>query len=516
MTFLSLLPTDISTSFLSVVVLFLAYRYVNAYRVKAKLDGIPTVGHNGIFSSYITAWQLLKDGRDVIEEGCRKYPNRAFKVPTMQGYHIVVNGPKLVDELRRANEDDLSIMAAMTDTLKAIYTISPTVNENPYHVDVIRTPLTRNIGARFHEVQDEIRAAFKDNIPNAEDDWVEISVVKPIRNIVVRASNRLFVGLPLCRDPDYCDLNISFTISVVVNATVISLFPKFLHPIVGRIFTVGKSSLRRALKHLRPVIEERIRMDREHGKDSYPDGNRPNDYISWLIDTSEQMGEDWQRGSVEDLALRVLAVNFAAVHTTSMAFTHALYHLAANPQLAQPLRDELEAVTGKEGWSKVAMVQLKLMDSFLKESQRHIGAGAIGVVRITQKDFRFSDGTIVPAGLRVGIPTYQVHHQKDVYTSPESFIPTRFFDLRAQEGESVKHQFVTPTPDWVVFGSGKHACPGRFFAVNEIKAMIAYVLLNYDVKFRDDAPGFPPSLFWGGNVAPNQSAKVMFRKRKVL
>ncbi|KAF9254472.1 hypothetical protein L218DRAFT_487968 [Marasmius fiardii PR-910] len=85
-----------------------------------------------------------------------------------------------------------------------------------------------------------------------------MSVIKPIQNIVVRASNRLFVGLPLCRDPDYCDLNISFTISVVINATIISVFPRFLHPIVGRIFTVGKSSLRRALRLLRPIIEERI------------------------------------------------------------------------------------------------------------------------------------------------------------------------------------------------------------------------------------------------------------------
>ncbi|KAF9254469.1 cytochrome P450, partial [Marasmius fiardii PR-910] len=478
------------------------------------LDGIPTIGRNGIFSSYITAWEFYKDGRGLVEEGCRKYPGRVFKIPTLQGYHILINGPKLLEELRRANEDDLSIMAAMTDSLKSIYTISPTLNENPYHVDVVRTPLTRNIVARFDDIHDEIVAAFKDNIPNAEDDWVEIPVVKPIQNIIVRASNRFFVGLPVCRDQDYCDLNITFTVSVVVNATIISLFPKYLHPIVGRIFTVGKSSLRRALRHLRPVIEERLRKDREYGKD-WPGGDRPNDYISWFIDTSEEIGEDWQRGSVEDLALRVLGINFAAVHTTSMAFTHALYHLAANPHLAQPLRDEVEAIIAKEGWTKIAMVQLRLMDSFLKESQRTAGVGPVSVVRITQKDYRFSDGTLVPAGYRVGVPAYWLHQQENVYPDPGTFNPTRFSDLRSQEGESVRHQLVTPTPDWVIFGSGKHACPGRFFAVNEIKAMLAHVLLNYDVKFRDEAPGYPTPLVYGGNMLPNQSAKVMFRKRKV-
>ena len=59
-----------------------------------------------------------------------------------------------------------------------------------------------------------------------------------------------------------------------------------------------------------------------------------------------------------------------------MSFTHALYHLVSNPHVVEPLRNEVETVIAKEGWSKAAMVQLRLMDSFLKESQRHVGAGA--------------------------------------------------------------------------------------------------------------------------------------------
>lgn len=69
-----------------------------------------------------------------------------------------------------------------------------------------------------------------------------------------------------------------------------------------------------------------------------------------------------------DLTARILAINFAAQHTSSMAFNHTLYHLAAMPQHLQPMRDEVDEIVGKDGWSKASMAKLHKVDSFLKES----------------------------------------------------------------------------------------------------------------------------------------------------
>ena len=55
--------------------------------------------------------------------------------------------------------------------------------------------------------------------------------------------------------------------------------------------------------------------------------------------------------------------------------------------------------------------------------------------------------------------------------------------------------------------------PGRFFAANELKAMLAHVVLNYDIKFEDE--GVIPNPFWAASAfIPNMSAKVLFRKRQ--
>lgn len=65
-----------------------------------------------------------------------------------------------------------------------------------------------------------------------------------------------------------------------------------------------KYSQRKAAQHLVPIIEERYRLPREE---------RPNDLLSWLMEDAIGKERD-----PFNLTVRVLTVNFAAIHTTSM------------------------------------------------------------------------------------------------------------------------------------------------------------------------------------------------------
>lgn len=109
-----------------------------------------------------------------------------------------------------------------------------------------------------------------------------------------------------------------------------------------------------------------------------------NDMISWLIDVSDD-----EHRNLRSICLRILVLNFAALHTSAQVWryapeqidywhltcltkslTHALLNLATYPQYCTPLREEASAVIDQDGWSKTAMTKLVKMDSFLKESQR--------------------------------------------------------------------------------------------------------------------------------------------------
>ena len=57
--------------------------------------------------------------------------------------------------------------------------------------------------------------------------------------------------------------------------------------------------------------------------------------------------------------------------------------------------------------------------------------------------------------------------------------------------------------------------PGRFFAANELKALLAYIVLNYDLKLGGDGKR-PASLFYGDDVIPSPTGEVLFRKRQTV
>lgn len=59
-------------------------------------------------------------------------------------------------------------------------------------------------------------------------------------------------------------------------------------------------------------------------------------------------------------------------------------------------------------------------------------------------------------------------------------------------------------------GHGKRSCPGRFFAVQEIKLMMAYMLQEYEVEY---LKAKPVSTWMGAFSMPNTSAKIRVRRR---
>ncbi|THU79798.1 cytochrome P450 [Dendrothele bispora CBS 962.96] len=476
----------------------------------SRLSKIPTAGPNSFFTSLFGSAHFVKHAREIIQEGYEKYHGKAFKVRTPDRWLVVASGPALLDDIKKASDDQLSFSEAVSDSFQVEYTMGRQQRLHRYHVDVVRNALTRNIQARFEEVRDEIVVSFNDEIP-LTDEWTPILALDTIMRIVCRTSNRLFVGLPLCRDPDWINLNIQYTTSVFKAARIIKLFPDFLKPIVGNILTPTSTGMKRTLGHLGQTIKERLEKD-DQSEDHGESKTKANDLVSWLL--SENPGGEFR--TVEDITKRVLNVNMAAIHTTSVEFTSTLYYLATQPpSVIDSLRQEIETVINEHGWTKVGMGQLREVDSFMKEVARISGISVISAERKVMKEFVLSDGTVLPVGTYLSVPAFALHHDERNYEDPNVFKPFRFSEMRLNEGESIKHQMVAPNTDYLFFGTGKHACPGRFFAVNELKTLVAHTLMNYDVKLEGDSKVTPQPVWFGPNIVPSRTQKVLFRKRQL-
>lgn len=106
--------------------------------------------------------------------------------------------------------------------------MGPNVAENQYHVPIIRSNFTRSLTALFPDIIDEVSSAFSDKIRPGGDEWVSLSVMNSVSQITARVANRTFVGLPLCRDQEFVEMGIRYTLDVVMGAEITRMFPVFL------------------------------------------------------------------------------------------------------------------------------------------------------------------------------------------------------------------------------------------------------------------------------------------------
>ncbi len=139
-----------------------------------------------------------------------------------------------------------------------------------------------------------------------------------------------------------------------------------------------------------------------------------------------------------------------------------------------------------------------------------------------------STGHTIPQGVTIAfgnpfLPKSDVSYKP--LTNPDQppltqFYPWRYSDLRKIPGEENNHQFVSADANNLSFGYGRHACPGRFFASNEIKVLIVELLRRYDLGLGPNGEGEregysrPRTLEMGFAYCADPKAKVHFRSRE--
>jgi cytochrome P450 len=199
-----------------------------------------------------------------------------------------------------------------------------------------------------------------------------------------------------------------------------------------------------------------------------------------------------------------------------MLLTNAVFDLAARPEYRDKLRGEANKVLNELGrkWNLESMNELKKMDSFLKESQRLNGT-IIAFQRKAMKDLTLSDGTFIPAGTLFLAPAVAIATDESVYPGAESFDGLRYYKKRAASKQDENmHQLTSTSKTMLGFSTGRHACPGRWFASAESKMILAGLLLHYDFKLKEGEER-PASLLSQGMRMPNPMAKIIFKKLSV-
>ncbi|KAI8247611.1 Cytochrome P450 monooygenase 2 [Colletotrichum sp. SAR 10_98] len=449
---------------------------------------------------------FLKTGMNVLDKAKSAVVDKPFKVLSENG-DLTVLPPRFAHSIR--NEDDLNFGAFIkADFHYGIAGFEPfgfVDHDSQILQNVARKQLTKYLNTVTEPLSLETAFAAS-HIFGESPEWRSVAAKDAILDLVARLSSRVFLGNELCRNEAWLRVTKDYTVISFMAAMKLTFVPRPLRPLVHW-FLPDCRLVRQHLAQARALISGVIEQRRSAKREAAAKGEEApshNDAIEWA--------EMECKGQAYDAAVFQLTLSFAAIHTTTDLLAQTMLFLANQPELITPLREEVVQVLKAEGWRKTALYNMKLMDSALKETQRMKPNSMFQMRRLATKDITLDEGIKIRRGERVVVDASAMKDPKIHGEDVDTYDIYRFRRMREEPGKMHKAQLVTTSPEHLAFGHGQHACPGRFFASNEVKVALCHLLLKYDWKL---APGNTADPFVVGVARQiNPKTVIMFRRRK--
>ncbi|XWS21112.1 hypothetical protein CRYUN_Cryun30bG0027400 [Craigia yunnanensis] len=189
--------------------------------------------------------------------------------------------------------------------------------------------------------------------------------------------------------------------------------------------------------------------------------------LSILTDAGEHDADTINKASCLGLIL-------TASDTTMVTLTWILSLLLNNRHALKKAQEELDIHVGKDKLVEESDIKMLVyLQAIIKETLRLYPAAPLSVPHESIEDCVVG-GYHIPAGTRLLINIYKLHHDPRVWSDPYEFQPERFlttykdFDVRGQNFELIP------------FGSGRRMCPGISFAFQVLELTLASLLQGFE------------------------------------
>ncbi|KAF4826810.1 Cytochrome P450 monooygenase 1 [Colletotrichum tropicale] len=458
---------------------------------------------NSLLEVIINKNQTADENRGALaEDGFAKVGNTTpFRIIADVG-EMVILPPEFADAIR--NDTDLDFMTFVNGQFHSEipgFEVFREGTKTTLVTDVVRVKITQSLGKVTEPLADECDQASRQVFGDSKE-WKEFVLRPTLLDLVARISARVFLGEEGCRNPAWLKITKEYTVDAFIAGVELRKYPPGIRHVIHWFLPQCKA-IRAHQQTARNIINEVLHARKVEDQQRLAQGLKPkprNDAVEWF----EQMA----KGRNYDAATFQIALAIAAVHTTTDLLSQTLYDIMQHPEIVPALREEIATVISQDGWEKTALYKMKLMDSVIKESQRIKPPNVVSMNRVAMKDVKLPDGSIIPAGSKIGVSAHAMW-DPSVHFDPGSWDGYRWLKMRQLEGQENLHQLATTTPQHIAFGHGKHSCPGRFFAANEIKIALCFLLMNYDFKL---TPGVKPKPVAAGiQLDSDPTAKVQVR-----
>ncbi|KAI1653685.1 cytochrome P450 [Daldinia decipiens] len=438
--------------------------------------------------------------RKLFQKGRTMYPEQPYRMICPEG-EVIVMPPCLINEVR---SDPALVFVGVDkeDSHSHIPGFGPFAFPEET-TTLVNKYLNKIIGKLTGPISQEAGLVVAELLSDCHD-WITIKPSEYILSMVARVTSRVFLGEEMCRNKEWTQASSQYAPAAFAGAGELEGWPASLHPLIHWFLPKcqdARACLAKARHVLRPYVEERCKLKASAQKKGDP---APifEDSIEWY----EQVIKHAYDPTVPQMSL-----SMAAIHTTSDLLKETMIRIAQHPELFEPLRKEALEAIRPNGPTKTALFNLKLMDSVIKETQRLKPLLISSMRRIALKDITLSNGLVIRKGQKLVLDNLQMQ-DSTCYEDPLRFDAYRFLRMRQIPGQENHAQLVSTSIEHMGFGYGLHACPGRFFAANEIKILLCHLLFKYEWKLVDDC--VPQPFDVGYAVVRDPGVELMIRKRQ--
>ncbi|KAI9253385.1 cytochrome P450 [Phascolomyces articulosus] len=322
---------------------------------------------------------------------------------------------------------------------------------------------------------------------------------------------------------EFTDALVSFTRKVCKSGFIHTVLPDWIGvPIIKHFFSV-EQELDLFMDMLVPELENilQLKQAKELFSSTYGRSNNDDDqdeeeptFLSMVL-----FGLSKSNGQVrtpKEAAYHYPGMALAGVIAVTPTVLFVLYELAYQA-VTSTFVEELRAELGKlEEWTPDSIGRNKLLDSLMRETLRY-KVSAITSPHRTTADAVLSNGETIPSGSVVITAPHDAHIDPSNNTSAsfhdkalplDQFDPYRFMHIPDDSKTST-----SIGPDFLTFGLFGRACPGRFFALNMIKYIIAELIMHYNITLVSPNKRPKDSEYFGTlRLAP--TTPLMFEKRE--
>ncbi|RIB23043.1 cytochrome P450 [Gigaspora rosea] len=355
---------------------------------------------------------------------------------------------------------------------------------------VVHEQVSGKISVYTSRMQKELVSGIENFIGDCKEPKVIGNIQETILRIVAKPIANVILGDEGAKFEDIIVSFISFITAEREIEKMVSA-PGFLlciHPSIYKFITMiplkfGWNPLTQHrdlfVQLCKPIIEERICQRKQLGEKYI----QKDDLLDFFLSDS---GTDVIDNNLLDhLFGDVYKIVFAAINSTSRTLSFALFDYGGRPELWNELYEEqLKIHNESNGYLSTEDVNKKMvkLDCFLKESFRFSLDIAALPHTVVGDSYTFSNGTTVPKDRDIYVYSKDVAFNNKFFgeTSNE-FQPKRHI-TSFSNGKTVHSPATKVDRSFITFGGGRHACPGRFFAVNEIKMCLHKLILKYNIR----------------------------------